>query len=469
MPQALKIFFTNLLSCARRHSSDIDKATVINSKAKKACIIENTCIDPENIETEIETQNEIKPINDCAESGSDLINMEEVGVEVKEVSIEIDRSTNLQNIHIEDLINYPSEAEATVVPETHTSITPHKLSVSSSVADEQRFYIKSTFPSPAFTLEKLKSRYWFPVNGFIISRAGKVWKHSVLGQYGDPNFLTTYAVQDRHNEDGTIDYIFHEHLLHQTSTISEPVLITSHYASHNYGHFMLDMVPLIQLGAKLKLKMASKPLLNWQKSIYTRVGVNPSDVIIVKDNAVYLEEVFVSSFHNALGTFAASPNHRSVFDKILKNIPAMNLCKSPKKIFLSRSSSENRKIRNRGSLEKMLKEEGFEIICPEKLSFDDQARLLSQAELIVSEFGAVMVNVVFCKTGTKVIEIIPENQKDPWSVRLCASLGLEHITLFHKVHESDREIVEIAGRTHKDINFEFDANLELIKSIIDQI
>ena len=103
------------------------------------------------------------------------------------------------------------------------------------------------------------------------------------------------------------------------------------------------------------------------------------------------------------------------------------------------------------------------------LSFDEQALLFSDADVIVSEFGALMANVVFCRQGTKVVEIIPEMQNDPWSRHLCASLGLEHVTLCHKVNDEDRESFDIAGRIHKNIFFSFDANVELIRGVIRQL
>lgn len=303
-----------------------------------------------------------------------------------------------------------------------------------------------------------------------MSKLGKVWRHSVLGQYGDPHFLTTHAVEERISDDGKADYLFYEHLLHKAPIIEGPYLITSHYASHNYGHFMLDMVPLIQLGMTLGLRMASRPLLDWQKAIYWRVGINPSSVSIFSEHAVFLKEVFVSNRHNAEGTYAASPNLREVFAAILQNVPQPTLGKPlRRRIFLSRGVARSRRLRNRAELEKMLRHEGFEIVQPETLSFDEQAILFSQADIIVSEFGALMANVVFCRPETKIVEIIPEDQNDPWSRHLCASMGLEHVTLFHKVRDEDREAFDIAGRIHKNIYFQFDADIDLIRNVLNQV
>ena len=51
--------------------------------------------------------------------------------------------------------------------------------------------------------------------------------------------------------------------------------------------------------------------------------------------------------------------------------------------------------------------------------------MFSNAEFIVSaNSGPRMVNAMFCRPGTKVVEIIAEGQQDPWSVHLCAMLEL---------------------------------------------
>jgi capsular polysaccharide biosynthesis protein len=259
-------------------------------------------------------------------------------------------------------------------------------------------------------------------------------------------------------------------LLHNSEVIEEPHIITSHYASHNFGHFMLDMVPLIQLAYKNNLTPISRPLLDWHKSIYQAIGFEPKKVKTVTKRCVLLKEVFVSNRHNAVSTYAASPHHRQVFNDLLQRLPEPRL-KVPnlKKIFISRGPSRNRDIKNRALLELALKNLGFTVIRPESFSFQEQANLFFHAEIIISEFGAVMANVVFCKIGTKIIELIPENQNDPWSSHLCASMNLEHVTLFQKVNDTNREPIEIGGRIHTNIFFKFDVDIPKVVDTVTKI
>ena len=106
--------------------------------------------------------------------------------------------------------------------------------------------------------------------------------------------------------------------------------------------------------------------------------------------------------------------------------PASSICRSP---------ANSRNLVNRAEMIEALKPLGFAAIQPEKLTFDEQALTFARADIIVIEFGAAMVNVMFCRPGTKVVEIIAEGQHDPWSSHLCAMLGLEYVVLFQRQSE----------------------------------
>ncbi len=386
------------------------------------------------------------------------------------VEIEIDQTTVLSTVPIEEIVGCKKPSQAIIVPEIAVEAKQHELSVLSDNSTERELYVSRTFNAREMALECLFDHYWFPKSGFLISRNGKVWRHSILGRFEDPNFLSTGAVGENRRDNGTKTYAFYEHLLWDARVIHEPYLITSHYASHNYGHFLLDMVPLIQLGMKMGLRMFSRPMLTWHKPIYQRVGVDPNSVAIVSEPVVFFKKVFVSNRHKAMGTRVASPNLRNVFAAVFENIPQSSATIRPRRrIYLSRGGSQKRNLRNREALESVLQQEGFEIIRPELMPFDDQALLFADADIIVSEFGANMANVVFCRKGTKIVEIIPDLKNDPWSRHLCASLDLEHVVLCHPVKDGDRKAIKIADRIYKNKHFSFDADIELIKDVIKQL
>lgn len=75
---------------------------------------------------------------------------------------------------------------------------------------------------------------------------------------------------------------------------------------------------------------------------------------------------------------------------------------SKRRLFLRRTG-KSRPMINATEIEAMLREQGFEIIEPEALSFAEQVRLFSSAELIVSQGGASLGNIIFAPAGCHVI------------------------------------------------------------------
>ena len=73
-----------------------------------------------------------------------------------------------------------------------------------------------------------------------------------------------------------------------------------------------------------------------------------------------------------------------------------------RRLFLRRTG-KSRPMNNSIEIEAMVREHGFEIIEPETLSFAEQVRLFSSAELIVSQGGAALGNIIFAPDSCHVI------------------------------------------------------------------
>jgi hypothetical protein len=77
----------------------------------------------------------------------------------------------------------------------------------------------------------------------------------------------------------------------------------------------------------------------------------------------------------------------------------------PKRRLFLRRAGISRPMNNSIEVEAMVREHGFEIIEPETLNFADQVRLFSNTELIVSQGGAALGNIIFAPAGCHVIVI----------------------------------------------------------------
>ena len=78
-----------------------------------------------------------------------------------------------------------------------------------------------------------------------------------------------------------------------------------------------------------------------------------------------------------------------------------------KKIYIDRSDSQYNhcKIINDTEIKKYLKKKGFKIIRLSEYSLKEQISIFKNCKLIVGPHGAGLVNLIFCKKKTKVLEI----------------------------------------------------------------
>lgn len=105
----------------------------------------------------------------------------------------------------------------------------------------------------------------------------------------------------------------------------------------------------------------------------------------------------------------------------------------PKKIYLSRNKSKSRYVLNENEVVEFLKEYDFKIIYAEDLSFIEQIKYFVNAEIIISQHGAGLVNLAFCNENTKVIEIFNEKMKNYLDIaywQISNDLNLKHYIMF---------------------------------------
>ena len=77
-------------------------------------------------------------------------------------------------------------------------------------------------------------------------------------------------------------------------------------------------------------------------------------------------------------------------------------------LYVSRNESSMRRILNENDLLPGLRDMGFHIISPGKLSLPEQIEAFRNARVVLSPHGAGLTNIMFCRPNTTLIEIFPE-------------------------------------------------------------
>jgi hypothetical protein len=377
------------------------------------------------------------------------------------VPVTVDWTTALTVVPFEGQLP-PPLAQSTVVEATQYRTKLHPLTVNSTTT-ESMHYVAHTVDAPAMTLEHLGGQYWFPKLGLLISKEGRVWRHSFLGPF-QPGFLSSVKeIVETPTADGGQTPLFFPDQLVGAPTIADERLLIANSEQPNYGHYLLDIVPLIHLGAGMRAPMLTWTLKPWQRALIARLDVPDGLIREIKARPVFLEQPVVSNRHSGVSSQNVHPQHREAFAAILANVTrALGPLETPKRVLVCRSLANSRNLDNRAEMIAALKGLGFAAIQPETLSFDEQVLTFAGADIVVTEFGAAMANVMFCRPGTKIVEIIAEGQHDPWSSHLAAMLDLEHVVLFQRQSEE----VLSASRHVKDSTFAYSVDIpRLIETV----
>ena len=383
------------------------------------------------------------------------------------VPVALDETTNLKAAPFEGRLPPPLTRCEVVAPVQYRT-RMHPLSVDSRDHAERLHYIDHTVHAPAMMLEHLTDQYWFPAFGVLISPEGRIWRHSFLVPFREGYLSSITAIVDYPLPDGTHELRLHLERLKRAPRIAGEHLLIAGSDKHNYGHYLHDIVPLIDLGAKMRAPMLAWTLRPWQRALIARLGVPEGLIREIRPRPVFLEHAVTSNRFTGLSSQNAHPASRELFQRILANVRKHAApMRTPPRVLICRSPSNSRNITNRAAMIEALKPLGFVAIQPDKLKFDQQALLFAQAKIIVCEFGAALTNAYFCPPETKIVEIIADGQHDPWSSHFCAMLGLEHVVLFQR--QSD-EVLASMPRHMKDSPFSYPVDVpklvETVKALI---
>ncbi|HEY4651747.1 MAG TPA: glycosyltransferase family 61 protein [Pontibacter sp.] len=95
-------------------------------------------------------------------------------------------------------------------------------------------------------------------------------------------------------------------------------------------------------------------------------------------------------------------------------------------LYISRSDSKLRVVLNEAELQEALKPYNFQTVVSSKLSIREKIKLFSKAKIVVGATGAGLISMLFCKPGTKVIEIFNEGFVVEPFYDIAAKIGLDY-------------------------------------------
>jgi capsular polysaccharide biosynthesis protein len=196
---------------------------------------------------------------------------------------------------------------------------------------------------------------------------------------------------------------------------------------NNYAHWITCTLPIWQhFAARLRgtgVRLIVGNLAGFQRSALAALGIGADDIFEMPDAEVAFDEVIVTTPIDLWRTSAfVAATCAAVGERVA---PAADRG-PPRRLFISRRDSPQRRLLNEASVETLLGNFGFETIVNAELDFVEQVSLFRAAEIVVGGHGAGLANTVFCVPGTHVIELFPEYCVQPHFRSLASICGLSH-------------------------------------------
>jgi len=198
--------------------------------------------------------------------------------------------------------------------------------------------------------------------------------------------------------------------------------IVSDWSTTNYGHFTIDSLTRYRLftmsgmaGDAIDYIYAPKPDSELTLRLMKQLGIPIEKCIWAQDEARIRADVIIAP------SFPSSRyNHpRWMVDFLRTAKPAT--AKGGKRIYVPRGNSRN--ISNQAEILAILNDFDFEIYdCTKYAGFE----YFGDAEIVVGAQGAGLTNVVYCKPGTTLLELIPSDHSYPFFYTLADSGDLDY-------------------------------------------
>jgi capsular polysaccharide biosynthesis protein len=179
--------------------------------------------------------------------------------------------------------------------------------------------------------------------------------------------------------------------------------------------------------------LAVPSLDGWQEETLRLLGFDALPRIHIELHRQYhFGRVHYCEYLNGDAAFSLSPRCREVLDKMSARVDQPS--GGPGLLYIARSDTGNRVVRNEADVQKFMEGYGFVSIVPGHYGIAEQIRLFRGARFIVGAHGAGLTNISFCEPRTKFLELVQSNYPNACMARIA----MERDLVYHaEFFESD--------------------------------
>ena len=182
----------------------------------------------------------------------------------------------------------------------------------------------------------------------------------------------------------------------------------------NYGHWMVEILPKLELARKLT-HVSGVAIPDVGGGVNTVISESLGIVDTIKstprfplkaNSVTFFKELIVVSGMTMHGSYM-SPLVFEAIDRIRDAVDG----EEPRKVFVSRAGAP-RNIANEEDMHRLVTEHGFEILHPGKLDLRQQVHKFKNASCVMGVMGAGMTNIMFAPPTARIINLAPATMPD---------------------------------------------------------
>jgi capsular polysaccharide biosynthesis protein len=240
----------------------------------------------------------------------------------------------------------------------------------------------------------------------------------------------------------TVPLFFHapeEHPVRKAVFFSKPHVLQGRAfllfndASSNFYHWMCDILPRLYVAqcaghgvGDFDWFLTDRLVNPFHEQMLSALGIPREKVVIgTEHRLIEADTLCTSSLYDKSGVVhrEALCFVRDALSSAVKDNPQRRM---PKRVYINRQKATSRRITNLDEIADVLDEFGFASVTCESLSLHEQVQLFRNATHIVAAHGAGLTNLMFCRPGTKVLEMLNESWAYPMYWMMCSELDLDY-------------------------------------------
>jgi hypothetical protein len=292
-----------------------------------------------------------------------------------------------------------------------------------------------------------ESKYIYKVqNAYVSSRTGVIWINN--------NKILLESVGSLYRVLGWGTVLLDFLMQKSKHTIDEDIIVCP---DTGYYHWLLEVLPNIlhllnNIDINLKIAIQDKSPIYLTTALKFILKDTYDHKVIILDKPTKVSSIYFAYYENQSGFV------RKIDRDILKKsfLSDTNENNKKPKIYISRLKAPKRSIGNEQDIEKLLRNKGFEIIYAEDLNWLEQIQLYNSSEYIIAPHGAGLANIIWCKKGTKILEIFPYDNLHFCFATLAKSNNLEYeyIVCEKDIHSSGKVNLDYLSEKLSKVKFQ---------------